>query len=131
MDFEILGTDNKTYPADLATAQAWVKEGRIARTTQVYRTSRGDWIMAGEIEDIFPRGSDGDAPPVIAGPGAPPIISDAAAQAERKSNGLKLALAFGLSGIFMTLIPPLSFLGVAAMIGGFVLFLVWIVRHQM
>jgi len=39
MDFEILGTDNKTYPADLATAQAWVKEGRIARTTQVYRTS--------------------------------------------------------------------------------------------
>jgi hypothetical protein len=131
MEFEILGANNQTYPADLATARVWVKEGRIVRSTQVYSAARGEWTTAGEIAGIFPQRADGDAPPIVAERGAPPIVSETAAEAERKSNGLKLALGIGLAGIFLAMIPPIALFGFAAILGGFALFLVWLVRYYM
>lgn len=49
----IIGSDGRTYgPADLATAQRWVAEGRIVASTQVARSPDGPWSDATLVPEL-------------------------------------------------------------------------------
>jgi len=68
----IIGSDGRTYgPADLATAQRWVAEGRIVASTQVARSPDGPWndaTLVPELAQAF--GAEPPAEPA-ASPGTP------------------------------------------------------------
>ena len=74
----IIGSDGRTYgPADLATAQRWVAEGRIVASTQVARSPDGPWndaTLAPELAQAFGAEPAAESAPAAtpAAPTAPP-----------------------------------------------------------
>ncbi|HVY72291.1 MAG TPA: RDD family protein, partial [Verrucomicrobiae bacterium] len=51
--FKIIGGDGREYgPAGLEEIRAWVREGRVAATTMLWRSDCGAWAPAGTYEEL-------------------------------------------------------------------------------
>jgi hypothetical protein len=51
--YKILGGDGKEYgPASLDQMLAWVREGRVNATTQVWRSDQSAWLSAAQLPEL-------------------------------------------------------------------------------
>lgn len=106
-EYEILGADGKTYPADLTTVRQWIADGRIVRSSQVYDIAASAWKPAGDIPALFPP--------------APPVI-------QQQGISCGLVIAFGLIGVAIELfdIPIVGWFFIAAAVA---LGVMWVVKN--
>jgi hypothetical protein len=58
--YTVLGTDGNQYgPVSAEELRGWMREGRIANATQVWRSDRSDWVAASTFPELAGSGQAG------------------------------------------------------------------------
>ncbi|MEO7677838.1 MAG: RDD family protein, partial [Verrucomicrobiota bacterium] len=52
-NYKIIGGDGREYgPVTLDEIKAWIRDGRIGRTTQIWRSDLGTWLPAAQYQEL-------------------------------------------------------------------------------
>ncbi len=55
-NYKIIGGDGREYgPVTLEEMKAWIRDGRIGRQTQVWRSDMGNWVAASQYQEFQPE----------------------------------------------------------------------------
>jgi uncharacterized RDD family membrane protein YckC len=55
-NYKIIGGDGREYgPVNLEELKAWIRDGRVGRQTQVWRSDMGSWLAASQYQELQPE----------------------------------------------------------------------------
>lgn len=55
-NYKIIGGDGREYgPVTLEEMKSWIRDGRIGRQTQVWRSDMGSWVAASQYQEFQPE----------------------------------------------------------------------------